>query len=154
MATVVEVLTASTPNSPMKSHLRIRAVAGRGLEGDRYFLGAGTFSPPTRKPDYETTLIEKENIAAFVAESGRTFTAQDARRNVVTEGIALNDLVGREFLVGGVRLKGVRLCEPCNYLAKQTHPEVLRGLVHKGGLRAAILTDGFIQVGDLIAASA
>lgn len=150
MAAVIQILTASAPHSSMESHERVRAVAGRGLEGDRYFSGIGTFSPQLQKPDFEITLIEKENIERYVAETGRAFTAQDARRNIVTGGIPLNDLVGREFSLGTVRLKAIRLCEPCNHLAKQTHPEVLRGLVHKGGLRAAILTDGFIQVGDSI----
>jgi MOSC domain-containing protein YiiM len=150
MAKIVHLLTARSPDSPMESHTRIRAIAGRGLEGDRYFSGTGTFSPQPQKPDHEITLIEKEAIDAFVAASGIAFTAQDARRNVVTEGIGLNALAGREFLLGAVRIRGIRFCEPCNYLAKQTHPEVLRGLVHRGGLRAQILSDGDIAVGDAI----
>jgi hypothetical protein len=150
MAKVVQLLTAATPQSPMISQPRIRAIAGRGLEGDRYFAGIGTFSPQPQKPDFEITLIEQEAIAGFVATSGLAFTAADARRNVVTEGIALNDLAGREFSLGEVRIRGIRLCEPCNYLAKQTHPDVLRGLVHRGGLRAQILSDGVISVGDPI----
>jgi MOSC domain-containing protein YiiM len=150
MAKVVQLLTAATPQSPMISQPRIRAIAGRGLEGDRYFAGIGTFSPQPHKPDFEITLIEQEAIAGFVATSGLAFTTSDARRNVVTEGIALNDLAGREFSLGEVRIRGIRLCEPCNYLAKQTHPDVLRGLVHRGGLRAQILSDGVISVGDPI----
>jgi hypothetical protein len=150
MAKVIQLLTAPSPRSPMGSHPHVRAIAGRGLEGDRYFSGTGTFSPQPQKPDFEITLIESEAIAAFVATSGLAFTAYDARRNVVTEGIALNDLVGREFLLGAVRIRAIRFCEPCNYLAKQTHPEVLRGLVHRGGLRAQILTDGVITVGDAV----
>ncbi len=139
----------------MQSHGSGRAVAGRGLEGDRYFFGIGTFSPATQKPDYEVTLIESENIEAFIRTSGRAFSAFDARRNLVTLGIALNDLVAREFSVGAVRMKGVRLCESCNYLAKKTRPDVLRGLVHQGGLRAQILSDGVINVGDpIVVASA
>ena len=74
----------------------------------------------------------------------------DARRNVVTRGVALNHLVGREFRVGGVRLRGVRLCEPCSHLEGLTRPGVLDGLVHRGGLRAQILTEGEIRVGDPI----
>lgn len=130
-----------------------RAVPGRGLEGDRYFNGIGTFSPHPPKPDYEITLIEKEQIDAFVAESGLPFTSSLARRNLVTEGVELNSLVGREFAVGAVRLRGIRLCEPCTYLAKISFPETLRGLVHKGGLRAQIVSEGMIRVGDQVVAA-
>jgi MOSC domain-containing protein YiiM len=126
------------------------AIPGHGLKGDRYFNGNGTFSPPLQKPDYELTLIEEEKIKGFARESGVPFTPLQARRNIVTSGIELNGLVGREFLIGTVRIKGIRLCEPCNYLAKKTSPQVLRGLVHKGGLRAQILTEGVICVGDII----
>jgi len=78
------------------------------------------------------------------------FTAIQARRNLVTQGVDLNALAGREFHIGDVRIRGIRLCEPCNYLAKETFPETLRGLVRKGGLRAQILTAGTIRVGDNI----
>lgn len=128
----------------------VRAVPGRGLEGDRYFTGIGTFSPDPMKPDFELTLIEQEQIDAFVRNSGIAFTAADARRNVVTSGVDLNALAGREFYVGEVRVRGIRLCEPCNYLAKITRPEVLRGLVRRGGLRAQILTEGVIRSGDVV----
>lgn len=128
----------------------VRAVPGCGLEGDRYFMGKGTFSPQPMKPDFELTLIEQEKIEAFARESGLPFTAFEARRNVVTEGVDLNALAGSEFMIGEVRVRGIRLCEPCNYLAKITWPETLRGLVHKGGLRAQILTEGIIRAGDPI----
>jgi MOSC domain-containing protein YiiM len=120
------------------------------LEGDRYFDGTGTFSPQPQRPDFEVTLIEREKVEAFAAESGLPFTAAAARRNLVTEGVDLNALVGREFMVGTVRLRGVRLCEPCAYLAKISFPETLRGLVHKGGLRAQIVSEGVIRVGDAV----
>jgi MOSC domain-containing protein YiiM len=136
----------------MASSSEVRAVPGRGLEGDRYFAGEGTFSPHPQKPDFEITLIENEKIEAFAFESGLPFTASHARRNLVTEGVDLNALVGREFLVGEVRLRGIRLCEPCNYLAKTTFPETLKGLVSKGGLRAQIVTEGVIRVGDAVIA--
>ena len=147
---VCQILIASSPSSAMESKSRVRAVPGKGLQGDRYFQGVGTFSPPTPKPDYELTFIEQENVEAFVAESGLAFTTADARRNVVTLGVRLNDLVGEEFCVGAVRIRGIRLCEPCSHLAKRTSPEVLKGLVHKGGLRAQILSEGDIGVGDKI----
>ena len=150
MAVVIQILTASAPSSPMVSHASARAVPGRGLEGDRYFLGCGTFSPTPRKPDFELTLIESEAVADFARTSGLPFTVEHARRNLVTRGIGLNALVRRDFFVGAVRIRGVRLCEPCNYLAKTTWPEVLRGLVHRGGLRAQILSEGEIRAGDAI----
>jgi MOSC domain-containing protein YiiM len=78
------------------------------------------------------------------------FTAAHARRNVVTEGVDLNALVGREFAVGAVRFRGMRLCEPCTHLAKISFPETLKGLIHKGGLRAQIVSEGVIRVGDAV----
>ena len=134
----------------MTTPVSARAIPGRGLEGDRYFEGRGTFSPQSPKPDFEITLIEMEHIEAFARESGLPFTAQHSRRNLVTQGVALNELVNREFTVGGVRLRGMRLCEPCNYLAQSTWPDVLQGLVHKGGLRAQILAEGTIRLGDSV----
>jgi hypothetical protein len=151
MARVVELLIAESPSALMRSLASVRAVASRGLEGDRYFHGVGTFSPQAQRPDYEVTLIEKEHVDAFAQRTGLAFTTSHARRNIVTEGVDLNALVGVEFYVGTVLLRGVRLCEPCNYLAKATFPEVLRGFVHKGGLRAQIVTSGVISLGDAIA---
>lgn len=150
MAKVIQILTALSPDTAPESQASARAVPGRGLEGDRYFDGRGTFSSHPPKLDFELTLIERENVELFARASRLPFTALDARRNIVTEGISLNALVGREFMIGDVRIKGHRLCEPCNYLAKKTHPAVLHGLVHQGGLRAQILTEGFIRVGDPI----
>lgn len=129
---------------------QVRAVPGRGLEGDRYFGGVGTFSPHPQKPDFEITFIEKEKIEAFAQKSGLPFTAAHARRNIVTEGVDLNALVGKEFHVGEVRIRGIRLCEPCNYLAKTSFPETLKGLIHQGGLRAAILSEGHIHLRDTV----
>ena len=134
----------------MQPVAEVRAVPGRGLEGDRYYDGRGTFSPQPQKADFELTLIEEERVEAFARDFDLDFTAAHARRNVVTRGVDLNALVGREFRIGDVRVRGVRLCEPCHYLAKTTHPETLRGLVHKGGLRAQILSTGTIKTGDPI----
>jgi MOSC domain-containing protein YiiM len=148
MAQVVEILIAESPTAPALPQRSVWAVPGRGLRGDRYFGGAGTFSPHPQKPDFEITLIQREHIEVFSRSSGIPFTSADARRNLVTYGVDLNGLVAREFRVGAVLMRGIRLCEPCSYLAKQTAPEVLRGLVHKGGLRAQILSEGEIRVGD------
>ena len=132
----------------MLSVAEARALPGRGLAGDRYAMGEGTFSPHPPKPDFELTLIEAENVEAFAESSGLPFTVEMARRNLVTRGADLNALVGREFTIGEVRIRGARLCEPCSYLARTTYAETLRGLVHRGGLRAQILTEGTIRVGD------
>jgi MOSC domain-containing protein YiiM len=148
MQFVSQILIAESPSAPMSSRSEVRAIPGKGIEGDRYFTGTGTFSPHPQKHDFEITLIEKERIDSFARESGLPFTAAHARRNFVTEGVDLNALAGKEFLVGEVRIRGIRLCEPCTYLAKTTFPETLKGLVHKGGLRAQIMTEGCIRVSD------
>lgn len=148
MAHIVEILVGSSPTAPALSVASARAIPGRGLEGDRYAAGTGTFSARLQKPDCELTLVQQEHIEKFSASSGIAFTARDARRNIVTSGIDLNTLVGKEFRLGTVLIRGLGLCEPCNYLAKQTSTEILRGLIHKGGLRAQILTEGEIHVGD------
>ena len=145
---ITEILVAASPEEPMRSVPSARALPGLGLEGDRYALGNGTFSARPPKPDGELTLIQSEFVDAFARSSGLAFGAHEARRNLVTTGVELNALVGREFSVGEVRVRGLRLCEPCSYLAKRTFPEVLPGLVHQGGLRARILSEGVIRVGD------
>ena len=150
MSRVVEILVAPSPIAPMEPRESAHAVPGRGLAGDRYFNGSGTFSPDPQEPDFEITLIEREKIEAFARESGHPFTSQHARRNIVTEGADLNALAGHEFMIGEVVIRGIRLCEPCTYLSKTTFPEVLKGLVHKGGLRAQIVSEGTIRVGDAL----
>lgn len=134
---------------PMQEVHQVRAQAGAGLEGDRYFSQQGTFSKPDH-PDREVTLIEVEAIQALKVEEGIELGPGDARRNLVTQDVPLNHLVGKKFLVGEVLLKGIRLCEPCGHLAKLTRPEVSPALIHRGGLRAQILSGGVIQPGDPI----
>ena len=128
------------------------ARAGRGLEGDRYFDARGTFSDPYGNGN-DLTLIEAEVLDALSLPDG-VLAAQDARRNVVTRGIDLNALVGRDFTIGGVRCAGRRLCEPCAHLQRLTVPGTLRALVHRGGLRADVLSDGVVRVGDPITPAA
>jgi MOSC domain-containing protein YiiM len=124
-----------------------QAHAGRGLEGDRYFDHAGTFSNP-HSNGHEITLIEAEVVDELGLDPAY------ARRNVITRGIDLNALVGRRFRVGEAECVGRRLCEPCAHLQRLTHPGILRDLVHRGGLRADILTGGAIRVGDAVEADA
>ena len=146
--TVVSINISPRAEAPMVSVEEVRAVPGFGLEGDRYFLRQGTFYKP--QPDRELTLIEVEAIEAMKRELNVDYGLGDSRRNVVTRDVPLNHLVGREFWIGEVKARGLRLCEPCSHLQKLSHEKVLPGLVHRGGLRAQILTEGTIQLGDVI----
>jgi MOSC domain-containing protein YiiM len=127
---------------------QVAAIPGGGLDGDRYALKTGTFYKP--QPDYELTLIEAEAIEALRRDYQIELSEADARRNIVTRDVALNHLVGKEFTIGDVRIRGIRLCEPCDHLQKITGKPVIKGLLHRGGLRAQILTPGTIRVGDAI----
>jgi MOSC domain-containing protein YiiM len=127
------------------------ALAGRGLRGDRYEHGAGSFSNPSGR-GYDLTLVEAEALEELAA-SGVEITPAEARRNLVVRGVSLDDLIGRRFRVGEVECFGQRRCEPCAHLERLTRPGVLRGLVHRGGLRADVLSDGEIRVGDEVVAS-
>jgi hypothetical protein len=144
---VVEINVAPAAGQPLEARPEVRAVPGRGLEGDRYFLGRGYYSPRPSDGGREVTLIETE---ALEAGDGVKLTAAESRRNIATRGVPLNHLVGREFMVGEVRMRGTRLCEPCAYLEGLTRPGVLASLVHRGGLRAKILGEGIVRVGDVV----
>ncbi len=128
--------------------------ADRGLEGDRYFEKRGTFSNVHAR-GYDLTLIEAEVLDTLELPMGQ-LAPEEARRNVLTRGIDLNALVGKPFTIGDVQCLGQRLCEPCAHLerltAKAGKPGTLRALIHKGGLRADVLNDGEIRVGDDITA--
>src|SRR2546428_13870325 len=150
---VVSIHIAPKAEDPMRSVRTVRAIAGRGLEGDRYFRASGTYSDRPG-PAREITLIESEAIAAMALDNDLAISPGDARRNVVTRGVPLNHLVDQEFLVGGVRLRGIRLCEPGSHLEGLTRRGVLAGLIHRDGLRAQILNGGEIHVGDRIALAA
>ena len=147
--TVVSIHTTATAGAPTASVGAVRATPGRGLEGDRHYESEGTFS---RKAGAgrDVTLIEIEAIEALKRDYGIDLPAGDARRNIVTRGVPLNHLVGRDFLVGSVRLHGAYLCEPCSHLARLTSEKASRALVHRGGLRCDVLTEGVIRAGDTI----
>jgi MOSC domain-containing protein YiiM len=123
----------------------VRAVAGRGLEGNRYFFEQAP-------PGQAITLIAAEAVEAMEREHGIAIEPRESRRNVVTRGIDVNELVGKRFRVGDVECEGIELCEPCTTLEGMTKPGVIKGLVHRGGLNADILSDGAINVGDTVAA--
>jgi len=149
-ATVVGIYTASISGARARSVPRATLEAGKGLVGDRYFLGVGTFSKKITPPDAEVTLIESEEIERFNSHEQTAHSQGEFRRNIVTRGIKLNDLVGKRFLVGAALLEGKRLCEPCAHLAKLIRAPVVAGMVHRAGVRAQILTGASVQVGDEI----
>ena len=129
---------------------RVRAIAGVGLEGDRYASKSGTWSPDSRV-DRDITLIEAEVIDDLAATDGIHLAPGETRRNVTTRGIRLNDLVGRRFRVGDAVCEGTRLCEPCQHLNDVLGKPILRPLVHSAGLRARILEGGEIAIGAEVA---
>ena len=133
----------------LESVPEVRAIPGKGLEGDRYCRGDGSFS---KNPGggRQVTLVASEMLDLLQREHGITLPAAETRRNLVTKGVALNDLVGQVFQVGSVRMKGVRLAEPCDHLERLTQKGVVKGLVHRAGLRADILDEGVLRVGDAI----
>ena len=141
---VAALLVAPQKEAPLVAADEAVAVPGRGLDGDRYHAGAGTFSGPGR--GYELTLVQAE----VLDELGLPWP--DARRNVVTRGVALNALAGRRFRIGEVECVGRRLAEPCAHLETLTRPGLMRPLVHRAGLRADILVGGAIRVGDAVTA--
>ena len=144
---VVSINITPNESEPLHSVNEIRALIGRGLEGDRYFNKTGMFSSKP-KPGQEITLIEIEALEALQCDYNITLDLQESRRNIVTKGIALNHLVGKDFSVGEVRLRGIRLCEPCSHLESLTKQGARQGLIHRGGLRADILIEGVIHKGD------
>ena len=121
----------------------VEVLPGQGPRGDRYFL-----DEPAEREGKDLTLIEAEALEALREDKGIELSAAEARRNVLTRGIGLNDLVGKRFRVGEVECVGRLLNEPCKHLESLTEPGVLRGLVHRGGLRADVLQGGTIKVGD------
>jgi MOSC domain-containing protein YiiM len=146
---VVSVHIALAAAAPVISVGEIQAIAGKGLEGDRYYLKTGTYSK-TPGTGREVTLIEIEAIDALRREYQIDIDAAQSRRNIVTRGVALNHFIDREFAVGEAVLRGTRLCEPCAHLEKLTVKGVMRGLIHRGGLRADVVSGGTIRVGDTI----
>jgi MOSC domain len=150
VGTVELIALAAEAEGPMRSVSTAEAVEGRGLLGDRYERKAGTFSKPGGR-GYDLTLVEAEALEELSAK-GVELAPIEARRNLVVRGIALDDLIGRRFRIGEVECYGQRRCEPCSHLERLTQPGVLRGLVHRGGLRADVLSSGRIRTGDSVAA--
>ncbi|HEX5348120.1 MAG TPA: MOSC domain-containing protein [Pseudonocardiaceae bacterium] len=154
---VVSIHVAAAHGDPLVSVSEVRAVCGRGLEGDRHYRHAAGIEMPTGRPSRrgprsscDVTLIEIEALAALEQECGITLSPGESRRNILTRGISLYLLVGQQFHVGQVRLHGIKLSRPCAHLERLTQPGVVKGLVHRAGLRAEIIESGRIRVGDRI----
>jgi MOSC domain-containing protein YiiM len=147
---VVGIYTAPVQGAPMERRNEVRAVAGVGLDGDRYASGDGKYTRSSDNGKRAVTLIEREAVDAARLEYDIELEEHEARRNVVTEGVPLNHLVGRTFRVGDVVLRGYKLAEPCAYLEGLTRDGIRRALVHRAGLRAEILEGGTLRVGDAV----
>jgi MOSC domain-containing protein YiiM len=132
----VEAIRIAPEHEQLPEPVETVEVTGDGLTGDRYF-GRG-----------DITLVEEEALAAFTEETGIPLSHAEIRRQVLTSGIRLNDLLDKRFRVGGVEAVGVEWCEPCNHIQTLTYPGVLKGMVHRAGLRADIVQAGTISVGD------
>ena len=146
--TVEGIWIAEAAGKPARSLPAVEALAGRGLAGDRHVTGTGTF--PSGLPGSALTLIEAELCESF----GPPLRPDEQRRNLITSGIDLNALVGHDFMIGDVRCRGMRLCEPCKVADRYATRPILRALIHRGGLRADILHGGQIRVGDPIHSAA
>ncbi len=151
---IISIFIAPEAGMPMHSVNEARLEEGQGIVGDRYYSGKGTFSEKLKgRADSEVTLIESEQIDHFNRLNGLELDYGSLRRNVVTQGVALNELVNVQFRIGEVLLEGIRLCEPCAHLASLITEKVLPGLVHRGGLRARIISGGAIKPTDSIYAA-
>jgi MOSC domain-containing protein YiiM len=133
----VEAIHLGAPKTPELWTVEcVRAVAGKGLEGDRYFFESGA------KPGQALTLVEQDVVEDVGLSPGAT------RRQLTVSGTGLNDLIGKRFRVGAVECYGVELCEPCDHLERMTRPGIIKDLVHRAGINADVLSDGIISVGD------
>jgi MOSC domain-containing protein YiiM len=146
---VVSIFIAPKAAAEMVSVAQVRAVTDRGLEGDRFFRDSWS---ALNRPDKAVTFIEEETLDIAATELGVESLAQKSRRNIVTRGAPLVELLHREFTVGSVRLRGIRLFEPCGHLVRISGLRgIYEALEHRSGLKAAVLSDGPIGVGDPIA---
>jgi MOSC domain-containing protein YiiM len=144
---VEHIHIAEVEGGRVRALTSVEAIAGVGLAGDRYAKGKGFW--PDDGESRDLTLIEAEAVEDLLAH-GIVLEPGESRRNITTRGIRLNELVGKEFTIGGVRARGTELCEPCTHLAALTGKPLIKPLVHRGGLRADLLTSGRIRVGDAI----
>jgi MOSC domain-containing protein YiiM len=149
---LLAIAIARQAKGPMEIVASVEIVEGQGLRGDRYGAGIGAAQfKGRRKPENEVTLIAREAIEAANDEFNYTIEHLETRRNLLTDGVPLNELVGKTFRVGdSVALKGLELCEPCGYLEKRTFDGIKAALKNRGGLRCCVIAGGEICVGDRI----
>ncbi|MEO8456397.1 MAG: MOSC domain-containing protein [Chloroflexota bacterium] len=147
---VISIHISPAAEQPMLAVSEVRAVPGRGLEGDRYYEHTGTYSE-TPGTGRDVTLVATEAIEQIARDNGVNLGPGETRRNILTAGVDLNALVDVEFRVGQIALLGMRLCEPCDYLERIVgQAGTTKALVHRGGLRCDIIRGGTIHVGDEI----
>ena len=144
MAKVFDIAISQNSKGKMKSVDNVKAVAGRGIVNDRHYK-------ENNSNRCQITLIEIENINYYNEKSTTSFLAKDFRRNIITEGVKLNQLIDKEFFIGEVKVKAHDLCRPCKYLQETLNQKnIIKEFLQKGGLRCEILIDGKILVGDKI----
>ncbi|MDX1587347.1 MAG: MOSC domain-containing protein [Oleiphilaceae bacterium] len=150
MATIAAIYTAEKSRGPVTARESVQARLGAGIVGDRHYRPRGT------APATQITLIAEEAVSAFNQAHGLSVPPGEFRRNLITCGVDLNALPGREFSVGAVRLRGIEPCDPCSVLGRilqqpdLTPPQVVKALMGQGGLRAEVLSTGVIRVGDAV----
>lgn len=150
---VEHIYIAPDKGVPMQAVKHIGAFAFRGLAGDRYALGKGAYSKGTRQTVRDVTLLACEDIAAANASAGTDFTEAETRRNIITSGIDLEELVGCQFTIGVVEMLGIEPADPCGRPSKLSgKPDFKAAFAGRGGLRAQVLTSGLIAVGNTVAA--
>ena len=145
---VISIHTSPGSGEPMVARNTVTAIPGHGLDGDRYCTAEGSWDAGEHKPDREVTLIESEQLEWFEHTTGQTLTAEQSRRNILTEGIELNPLVGQRFFIGAIEVEGMRLCEPCKTLQERTGLDVLPAMIGRSGLNCRIINEGEIRIGD------
>jgi MOSC domain-containing protein YiiM len=151
---IAAIYVAAEKGAGVSGYNSVAVRAGKGIVGDRYYSETGkNRSNYKGQPDWEITLVEAEAIEEFNANTGNQFHESDLRRNLVTRNIRLNDLVGKHFQINGTKFYGVQLCEPCASLQKRLGVRILPDLVGRGGLRAQILGNGNLTVGDALETS-
>jgi MOSC domain-containing protein YiiM len=146
---LLEIWLTPQAAAPMRRVSSARLISGMGLEGDRYALGGGTWAqyPALEK---QLTLIDADDVAAVARETGSALTPGDTRRNLVTRGIDLPSLVGQWFTVGDALLFGAKRCPPCTHLERLTGVRLIKAMVDRGGLNAAVFCGAVIAEGDAL----
>tara|TARA_Y100001935_G_C17163034_1_gene436288 strand:- start:39 stop:485 length:447 start_codon:yes stop_codon:yes gene_type:complete len=144
MSEVYKLGVSTHNNQPIKEVNFIDIIANQGVKGDRHF---NEFNDPYN----QLSLIESENIDYYNFKYGLNIPYIDFRRNIITKGIKLNDLIGKKFLIGKAKLEGIDLCRPCRHLSEVLNQDnIIKEFLRKGGLRCQILTSSIIEVGDKI----